>query len=274
MNIVLFLGAGYSAPFGYPVMNQFTRYADSSSKLKPSEKELLRNIILEARKANSFLQSSPTNLEDILSFAIMGERIGLQNNRVGTSSSIIRRILQKIYTDVADTKTFWSQHDTFKSLLGYDEQWNHQLTVVTTNYDLNIECSLFRLGIPSDPSIEYNIVPGTHGKYRLYERGGIPLLKLHGSVNWYEMSKNQDILQVEDSLVQVHGPMSDDRSYYLPLVCTRNYNPVHAPFIIPPSYIKPEFTKHLREIWRRAANALQNAHIVVFVGYSFIFFCF
>ena len=66
MKIVLFLGAGFSAPFGLPVMDKFTRVAHDSGRLSKEDLEFLDELIREARSANAFLISSPTNLEDIL----------------------------------------------------------------------------------------------------------------------------------------------------------------------------------------------------------------
>jgi hypothetical protein len=66
MNIVLFLGAGFSAPFGLPTMNQFLEEVSRSDRITPEDREFIGQLVLEARRANSILESSPTNLEDIL----------------------------------------------------------------------------------------------------------------------------------------------------------------------------------------------------------------
>ena len=81
MRIVLFLGAGFSKEFKLPVMNEFFAFADSSRKLDDQEKKLLNRLVLDARRANSFLQSSPTNVEDILSFCVMNDRLLLNEDQ-------------------------------------------------------------------------------------------------------------------------------------------------------------------------------------------------
>ena len=65
MRVVLFLGAGFSVPFGLPTMDQFFAAAESSKRISDEDKTFLNELRLESRQANSFLQSSPTNLEDI-----------------------------------------------------------------------------------------------------------------------------------------------------------------------------------------------------------------
>lgn len=51
-------------------MNEFFYYADEY--LEEDDNAFLSGLLLEPTVANSVLESSPTNLEDILSFAIIG----------------------------------------------------------------------------------------------------------------------------------------------------------------------------------------------------------
>ncbi len=110
MRIVLFLGAGFSAPFGCPVMNNFSEFVENSTKISADDKEFYNSLVLDARKANSFLESSPRNLEDILSFAVMGDRLGLLDN----SFSRIVRIIRDVCVHVSDFDGYWNRYDVFR----------------------------------------------------------------------------------------------------------------------------------------------------------------
>ena len=43
-NVVLFLGAGFSKPFGLPVMDEFFEHAEASTQIEVSEKAFLREL--------------------------------------------------------------------------------------------------------------------------------------------------------------------------------------------------------------------------------------
>lgn len=273
MNITLFLGAGFSAAFGLPTMKEFLRYAQDSAKLSEDDKKLIDELRLHARRANSFLQSSPTNLEDILSFALMAERLRLPPLDSGQTASRLRSILQRVFGSVASVDTYWKKLGNFQRFLGFDlHEAHHQITLVTTNYDLNAECALHRMRLGANLGFEYEVA--SDGKHsvtsQLYAKSGVRLLKLHGSINWFEKSDEPGTIVVEGRVVEVHGPItSPGRTFDLPLACAGNYEAPREPLIIPPSYLKPELHPALRHVWSLAARALSSADHLVFVGYSF-----
>lgn len=269
MRIVLFLGAGFSAPFNLPVMDTFLHFAANSRRITDEDKNFIKELTLDARKANSFLQSRPTNLEDILSFAVMGDRLGLTNSNNVERLPKIKHIIQKIYTQISDVDAYWNKYHPLKSFLGFDPRKpDYQLSVITTNYDLNIESALRFAGVSVNPSFNFRQCEGIYDSpENLYTSHGIPLYKLHGSVNWYEDNKNKDSFLVEGKIVTVMGDKSAEAS--LPLVCTDDYKNKYTPIIIPPSFLKPEFSRPISQIWAGAANALEEAQILSFVGYSF-----
>lgn len=268
MNIVLFLGAGFSAPFGQPVMNDFLRVAAGSNSITKPDKLFIEELRLEAGRANRILESSPTNLEDILSFAVMGDRLGLFGGHGKIRGSRIKDILRKIYATIRNPGEYWSQFSVFRRLFGVKDvsQINHELAIITTNYDLNIESTLQSIGLGSKMPFEYEACtwdePAVTG--RLYSNNGIPTFKLHGSLNWFEKIMEDQRIIVDDRIV---SPRTFDGT--LPFACVNNYPVEFQPLIIPPTFLKPEFNGPLLDVWAGAATALRTAEIVVFVGYSF-----
>ncbi len=259
MKIVLFLGAGFSAPLNYPVMSNFLTFAQNSPVITDEDQNFLDDLVLDARRANSFLQSRPTNLEDILSFAVMADRlVPFQKNKntqnISSRLPRIKRIIQRIYSQPSEENDFWYKFDDPSKLLGLDiHNSKHLLSIITTNYDLNIESALNRFGMKVDPGF-----PAQHSHNNdYYSSNGIPLFKLHGSVNWYENIYN-DEYYIVDERVDIYDER-DDHDEETP----------RTPLIIPPSFLKPDFKGPMQQIWANASLALENAEIVVFVGYSF-----
>jgi hypothetical protein len=145
MRIVLFLGAGFSKPFGLPVMNEFFSVARDSARLNDEELNLVRQLLLESRRANSFVESSPRNLEDVLSLAVMGDRLALDSQ--GNRADLLRRVLRKIYTTFdGKPEQYRHRYDDFGHFVGVNfagvYEPTHSISIVTTNYDLSIERSV------------------------------------------------------------------------------------------------------------------------------------
>ena len=267
MKIVLFLGAGFSAPFGLPVMNSFIRSAQDSTRLSSDEKTFLDDLILEARRANSFLQTSPTNLEDILTLCGMRDRLAMHMDSLPRTPRVVR-ILQKMYTNPGEVDNFWTRLEVLETFLGNIlSSSSHAVSIITTNYDLMAESAFHQINIPVSHAVKFAPYPvedkvQVHGQ--LTRSGGFPLYKLHGSVNWYMVN---DALCVEDRVVAVQSMARIEAT--LPRVCAANYKSNHDPMIIPPSFLKPNLPSPISGVWAGAANALHEADQIAFIGYSF-----
>lgn len=263
MRLVVFFGAGFSVPFGLPTMDSFLGFADGCARLDQDDRALLADLMLEARRANSFLESSPTNLEDILSFAEMGERLSL-TDPARRQGERLRAIVQKAFTSITPPAQFWQQYDRVPVLL--DKNPNEpakDVAFITTNYDINLECACKRAGWLSRLPFASRRTEGVNAVDFLHHDQGIPLFKLHGSVNWFLSNEAKAEMVVEDRIVATTS------GTHLPYVCTSDYAPPWTPHIVPPSFLKPEMSPPLREVWGGAARALATASTIVFVGYSF-----
>lgn len=270
MNLTLFLGAGFSAAFGHPVMDTFLGFADGCKRLTDDDRGFLGRLVLEARRANSFLESSPTNLEDILSFAEMGDRLGLTSKDENRNFRL-RSIIQKVYTTIPSTEKYWDKYKQLAPFLGgKPSEFKGSLSFVTTNYDLNIECACWILETKVDPGflIRREDTGALNVKGQFYETGGTPLFKLHGSVNWYTANGESGI-SVEDHIVYSREIGDGGSSLYFPRPCFGDYYGPAAPVIIPPSFLKPDLQPELKAVWSGAAKVLSTANVVAFVGYSF-----
>jgi hypothetical protein len=268
MKVTLFFGAGFSAPYGHPVMNNFLSYLDTCKRITEQDRNLVSALVLEARHANSFLESSPTNLEDILSFSVMSERLALVKEGENRHQRLCE-IIQKVYTSSPDVGKFWKRYSTFRSFIGFDlDEPKHDLSFITTNYDLNIECACLFNHRRTNPGFYIKQIdshPNLKGD-SIYLADGIPLYKLHGSINWF-LSEKMDI-EIENRVVNVRTFENTDWPI-LPLPCASDYKSPTIPIIIPPSFLKPDLPEALKQVWRYSAKALSETNILVFIGYSF-----
>lgn len=192
-------------------------------------------------------------------------------SRIPTGSCEVRGSsdLHRIYSTPSRIDGYWNQFDQLEKFLGFEiGRPDFDLAVVTTNYDLNIECALLKAGVAAKLPFKHRLPDSPIGATAdLHANGRIPLFKLHGSLNWFIDGKEKDGVLVESRVVRV-GMLSDTTGE-LPHSCASDYLLPSDPAIVPPSFLKPDLPVFMRDSWSGAAKALAKADIVIFVGYSF-----
>jgi len=150
-----------------------------------------------------------------------------------------------------------------------------QLTVLTFNYDTLVEAAVdgpVRIwdwtgrspvdsndlvdGLPASP-------PPAGMTFTKARSDSFRLLKLHGSIDCWWVNGDATgatIVRTPDGWKDV-----------APLYARRGAVPGRTPFLVPPAAGKSQFFRNplIREVWQRAAAALQEASAVAFLGYSF-----
>ena len=139
-------------------------------------------------------------------------------------------------------------------------------TVITFNYDLILERFLFKEGLWS-PHDGYGVqVQVQEAKQPIEDNHtSIPILKLHGSLNWEREVGGRLTLSWHDDHQQPFFPgyLKNDRGLSF------DYQGAHSPKAwILPSWVKPIETSPLPIVWRRAARALEEADDICVIGYS------
>ena len=182
MSLVYFLGAGFSAAYGLPVMNQFFSAAGRSKLLQPWEKIFLAEVQRFAHMGVRLVTISRNNMEEILSFLEMAEQAGQIPQRLTELAKagdkaippleLLRSIIACVYGPLEPNKFTPSsnvnQRKEAIAMFGldgnnpaqerdaraehllyvvpvYDLSIPQNLTFITTNYDLCLETQLLQI---------------------------------------------------------------------------------------------------------------------------------
>lgn len=127
--------------------------------------------------------------------------------------------------------------------------------IITTNYDACIDRALYDKGIASS----YVIGGGA-------QEGAIPLIKMHGSINWFYCETCQNVMMptVETMLESVESNMP----YSVTGMCG-NCKALVRQFIIPPTAHKYLEYPPIVQVWDTGRKAFEEAKVYIIIGYSF-----
>jgi hypothetical protein len=281
---VYILGAGFSADAGIPLLNNFLyEMRLSMSLLREMGRERERAAIEEVltfrkRAASAALRVNldVENIEDLFSLAAASSGQYASEEAVSTAIAATidysRRTAKPRFFEANvdhsferpndwQTKTNGPQraiyeipaYDVYSGLLSgkvCNDQPFLQNTIITFNYDTVLEESLANWKVPiwygfDDGSVIYDDT-SNHSPTN-YEQS-LPVLKLHGSVNWAHPNK-------DDTQLRVYGSYSDIVALSRQVV------------LVPPTWRKT-FGGALTGVWNNAVKALTEATRIIMVGFS------
>ena len=158
----------------------------------------------------------------------------------------------------------------FIELLSYlrsEAQPRHTVSVLTFNYDIALDYAFYVERI----AVDYALEPES-------QRGAVPLLKLHGSLNWGVCSNCKKIIpwnlmdyfhnrswhpfhsNEESAIIDIGSNLKNHQH------C--NVNLLDEPVLVPPTWNKSEHHATLSSVWSRAAKELAEAENIFVIGYS------
>jgi hypothetical protein len=285
-RVAIFLGAGASKAFGYPL----------TSDLLPDLRDFLRDGTLEQW---GYSTSERDTLREGLRALFPGIRriqrnklplitdiLTLIDHSVRTGSSLLqgwpndrvagfRLLLEQVIADMVGPEGMSTskQQKCLKQVVRAitRSSQRHRLGIVTTNYDLEIELELFRhFGTERvADSVDFGMSwrdPGSEHA-RIYQRPANPklsLYKLHGSLNWLRCPMCEYIyINVEGVIVGwAADPGQHDAN-----TCHCGHWPLQS-VLVTPSYVRDSRDVNLAGIWRHSLDLLANADRWILIGYS------
>ncbi|PKN63130.1 MAG: hypothetical protein CVU57_20920 [Deltaproteobacteria bacterium HGW-Deltaproteobacteria-15] len=285
-NTVFILGAGASKDAGVPMMGEFLDVAGDLYKrgdVGLSEVQLEFQKVFQGMaslsKAHSKADLDFQNVESIFAAFEMGKLLGGfgDYDRAGMES-LVSAMRTLIVKTIEKTMRFPAKpvppppYDRLMQLVDFllsKANPRQTLAFITFNYDLALDVSFSLKGLTP----EY----GLDSLQSLPVRGAIPLLKLHGSLNWGICPKCKFIvpLEIKNALRSTgwepipgteQGRLEIGAHLKILQHCGTTCLP--EPMIVPPTWNKAGYHYQVSPVWARAARELKEAENIFVIGYS------
>ncbi len=280
---VIVLGAGASAHCGAPLMWDFFDRAEEvvRSKRWPDSEwqfRLVFDAIHELSRVYAKSHIDTTNLEAVYSAfelaAVLGRLGEIEGRKIDDLPAALREVILYTLTDcVRFDEPVGVAGPVARGYLHFinalrDPQfapfWG-EASIITFNYDLALDRTLASEEVPYHYALD-DSPPA---------EGSLPVLKLHGSLNWHRDSLNKCIRVLQlppvkrgNRLIQL-GPGGSQPPFPLPLPKPETGQGSRLdPVIVPPSWSKSAHFAELKSVWRAAGDALKDAENILVVGYS------
>jgi len=282
-EIVFILGAGTSAEAGAPLIKGFLRKAeelrtDNRVGRFKDDFDLLDRAVGELQL---LLPKTYVNLDDIETVFGLFEMGKLLGGFLAKSEEDIDKLLVSIrnviLATLEQTLVFrgvdgnirpMPYHETFARLVhALHVERKRKCSILTFNYDLALDFALHNMAvIPIDYCLSEKI-----------ERGRVPFMKLHGSLNWGACSKCGTVIpwHLSEFFAKV-GVNTNSQKLFLHVGSMLSQSGLthcesaidNTPVIVPPTWNKTAYSRPLGQVWRHAARELSDAEYVFVSGYS------
>jgi hypothetical protein len=287
-DTVFIMGAGTSKPAGAPLMDDFLDRAEQLLRTGVVHQAAAEfNSVFEAigklQAVHSKSRLDIKNIEAVLTTFEMARTLGKFpgyddmdsiEQLIGATKTLIVRTLENTIEFPVDGGHVIapSTHGLFAKLLHHMTLANpvQTVSILTFNYDILFETAFYADNIECRYGLDYDS-----------QLPGIPLLKLHGSINWALNKKTNQILPwtLFDYINYLlpKGELDRNRDWVrLPIgsniVGIQDAVPdsdIDAyPVLIPPTWNKAFYHERLFSVWNQAAIELGEAENIVVIGYS------
>jgi NAD-dependent SIR2 family protein deacetylase len=295
MSRALFLGAGASRAFGYPLTGDILphiRAGLNDGSLLPHESNPKRERAKMKRLREHLGTLLPAFFDDDIELPLITDVLSLIDLLLTTGEVAVPMLSTE---EMEDLRTLLEEAIIYSiepasgetqesAALDRLTDWilnaadeGAALTIVSTNYDTVVESLVFEK-IEMDPELEINHVVDMGFSWREHSTGRyletvnqppadprVRLFKLHGSVSWLKCPLCGFIyINTVGSIVQ-QAFREDKIDYNNTCVC--GHGPVR-PVIVAPSMVRTIKDADLLTIWRSALEAMRVADEWIIVGYS------
>lgn len=279
-KIVFVLGAGASAHCGTPLMDNFLEVAQDLMRMGEVEEvredfESVFDAVGNLHAIQSKAKINTYNIEDVYAAFEMGKLLGRlpgieDTSKIEELTSSIKKVIGYTLEQTmklrgrAEVNAPESYYE-FTGLIDSLIEGKKDCSIITFNYDLGLDYSLYRRGILPNYGL---------GDIDLANKKCITFLKLHGSLNWgkcTECGKITPYRQFQHSRHIIWGDYD-----IIPVIsqlknqtCSYCRKPLQEdPFIVPPTWNKTAYHEQIDLVWKRAALELNDAENIFILGYS------
>jgi NAD-dependent SIR2 family protein deacetylase len=299
---VLFLGAGASRPFGFPmtaeILPEILRRLRGRSLFRrgrgagPNEAgasthDELQHLLSRFMPALFEGGAEPPLITDLLSLVdhLLSAGNAPQPDLDLGALDRLRALLERAIAEVLAEPTVPDRADANEDLLRRFVDWMHDraqegdcpLSIITTNYDVAIEKRLYaRLDVQEIPDlIDFGLswrAVDSPDAATTQARPSSPLLglyKLHGSLDWLRCPLC-DHIYIDPARTIFRGEgrgKGPEQAARRRATCVCGYRPLRH-IIVAPSMVRDVRNPNLLTIWHSALEALRTADEWIVIGYS------
>ncbi|WP_297397216.1 hypothetical protein [Acidiferrobacter sp.] len=281
-DVVFILGAGASQQGGAPVMSNFL---DKARRLlftgavqgRAGDFARVFEAIGKLQAVHSKAQDLDiTNVESVFAAFEMARLLGrMPGYGVGEIDALIAALKTVIAYTLESTLNFNEKragdlpvapdpYPRFVELLRESQAASppYRHAILTFNYDLALDYALHQGGIPVRYCLDDSDPPA-----------GIPLLKLHGSLNWVAGATGEVVpWRMDRLLAESAGIVFRRHAEGVFRLCTTAHildRPSgEHPVIVPPTWNKYGYQSEFTRVWAQAAQELSDAQHIFVIGYS------
>ncbi|MCO6046524.1 SIR2 family protein [Aeoliella sp. ICT_H6.2] len=289
---VFLLGAGASVHLGLPVMVQFLdearrryfdEYADEPSrKLEWDSLGSLLSFHAECQASTWALERDWNNLEELYTQADLQKAVATATKKGMTKKQNLCKELAWAIWDVYRAprgKVLSKTMHNSNVILNRVRNSKLKPIFITTNYDLGIEQGLLggngnveRFAYPGfrpSPNQRVSFTGSDNALELQLRKEYVPVIKLHGSVNWERDGKNTVAWCTESVDPETRKPTLELAMHRVPRSRLIENGPFNEPLIVPPALSKMSPDKAVLFQWQAAVDAFTRARELWIVGYSF-----
>jgi len=282
-NVCILLGAGASAPkpSSIPTVNQLLPELwhrarrlgrDEIDRLiewcNEHKIENIEDLLTAAYIANFTAKNTAvTGLLDFFLFQKEKRRLGEEEyllirkkpslSQVDTGSiALLQDTLQILFGLLTGTMIPADPNAGHEALVSFLR--NHPRTsIITTNYDGCVDEALLKADLPINTYIRDEEPADT----------SVNLIKIHGSINWSYCDSCHDVREFD--LIKIKRSYVEDTLSYAVIGICKKCQGQRRPLLIPPLGLKFIMFPSLIRLWDAARTFVEQAKILVVVGYSF-----
>ncbi len=178
------------------------------------------------------------------------------------SVAFLQDTLQVLFGLLASTMLPAKPNLAHQAIASFAEANPGRASIITTNYDCCIDLAFGGANLAFDYCI-----PFCNGGENGDPQGGVPLIKLHGSLNWYycETCQQVQLVDIDDMVCKY----TQDHAPYTVIGICKSCGGQRRALLVPPLAMKFDVAPPLTPLIELAKKEFEKADLIVVLGFSF-----
>ena len=290
---VFILGAGASKPTGAPLLSGFLDAAESlrshgSVEDAKEDFALVFDAIATLQQVHSKADLDLDNLEDVFGAFEMAKllrRLGnLDESIVDRLPDAMRRVIERTLT-VSVRFPFTEEQirpqSPYAELVRLIRESTSPIGArATSSFRMrrpgDFSVMTFNYDVCADYAFHFNGIGVNYCLGSFIQEGTVPLLKLHGSLNWFQCKDCGEVISIsfQERFHGTYWGLSGEKHVTIPFNYAGHACPacrtgkLGPAYLVPPTWSKFQWHTGLASVWRAAARELAEAENIFVCGYS------